>query len=68
MTLNYGWYDLAKYQFKWLRVFWLCERNWVRVLCMLTFVLLFYYLNYEVMFWYDMMSELDMLSMKHELT
>jgi len=35
---------------------------------MLTFVLLFYYLNYEVMFWYDMMSELDMLSMKHELT
>jgi len=34
---------------------------------MLTFVLLFYYLIYEIMFWYDMMSELDLLSMKHEL-
>ena len=44
MTLNYGWYDVEKYQLKWLRVLWLCESTWVRVLCMLTFdvmVLLF---------------------------
>jgi len=34
---------------------------------MLTFVLLFYYLIYEIMFWYDMMSQLELLSMKHVL-
>jgi len=45
----------------------MCERTWVRVLCMLTFVLLFYYLIYEIMFWYDMMSQLELLSMKHVL-
>ena len=33
MTLNYGWYDVEKYQLKWLKVLWLYERTWVRVLC-----------------------------------
>jgi len=32
----------------------LCEKTWVRVLCMLTFVLLFYYFNLwkHVLLWY----------------
>jgi len=37
MTLNYGWYNMEKCLLMWLRVFWLCERTWVWVLCMLTF-------------------------------
>jgi len=45
MTLNYGWYDVKKYYLMWLRVLWLWERTWVRVLCMLLFMLLFYYFN-----------------------
>ena len=47
MTLNYGWYDVEKYQFKWLRVLCLCERTWVRVLCMLTFDVMF--LSFKIM-------------------
>ena len=34
MAFNGDCYDVEKYQFKWLRVFGLCERCKVRVLCM----------------------------------
>jgi len=33
-AFNIKGYDVEKYYLKWLRVLWLCERTWVRVLCM----------------------------------
>ena len=68
MTLNYGWYDVEKCQLNWLRVLYMCERTWVQVLCMLIFVLLLLLFKYMlIMLWNDMMSELDLLSMKYDL-
>jgi len=34
MVLIVVYCGVEKYQLKWLRVLWLCERTWVRVLCM----------------------------------
>ena len=35
MAFNVVYYDVEKYQLKWLRVLWMCESIWVRVLYML---------------------------------
>ena len=43
MTLNVIWYDVEKYQLKWLRVLDLCERTWVQVLGMPIVCYLIYY-------------------------
>ena len=34
MALNVNFYDVKKYQFKWVRVLSCVERTWVQVLCM----------------------------------
>jgi len=45
----------------------MCERTWVQVLCMLIFMLLFLlFKSILIMLWNDMMSELDLLSMKYD--
>jgi len=45
----------------------MCERTWVQVLCMLIFGLLFLsFKSMLIMLWNDMMSELDLLSMKYD--
>ena len=35
MALNINPHDMEKYQLKWLRVLYICERTWVQVLYML---------------------------------
>jgi len=49
MTINVSWYNMEKYQLKWLRVFSCIERTWIQVLCM-SFVcyLIYYYFNNKV--------------------
>ena len=63
MTLNYGQYDVEKYQLKWLRVLWLYERIWVRVLCV---SIVCYLLIIVLILWFDHVSYNIMLEL-HQL-
>jgi len=50
MTLKVNLHDVEKYLFKWLRVFRLCERTWVRVLSMPIVCYLIQYYFYNIIF------------------